>query len=155
MWWCPPAEAGLQSMKSSPHLVKGPAVIIECNGAGCECILHANTWQGWHFLTALTQYLKIDGQKYPALKIFWAVENPDKLPPHAPPWQSFSTTSASSWVKQWRKMESTPWWYKVLSTIRQFLDTWSNCRRSFHERWVGTFNVCKYMIISPYHGSKF
>ena len=29
-----------------------------------------------------------------------------------------------------------------------------NHRRSFHERRVGTFNVCKYMIISPYHGSK-
>ena len=42
----PPAEARLQSMKSSPHLVKGPAVIIGCNGEGCERILHANTWQG-------------------------------------------------------------------------------------------------------------
>ena len=27
-----PAKAGLQSMKSSPHLVKGLAVIMGCNG---------------------------------------------------------------------------------------------------------------------------
>ena len=67
----PPAEARLQSMKSIPHLVKGSVVIIGCNGAGCERILCANTWKGWHFLTALTQSLKIDGQKNPALKIFW------------------------------------------------------------------------------------
>ena len=35
----PPAEAGLQSIKSSPHLVKGPAVMTGCNGVGFERIL--------------------------------------------------------------------------------------------------------------------
>ena len=30
----PPAEVGLQSIKSSPHLVKGLAVTIGCNGDG-------------------------------------------------------------------------------------------------------------------------
>ena len=59
----PQAEAGLQSMESSPHLVKGPTVMMGHNGAGRERIFHANTWQGWHFLTASTQSLKIDGQK--------------------------------------------------------------------------------------------
>ena len=42
----PPAKAGLQSMKSSPHLVKGPEVIIRCNGAKCEHILCSNTYKG-------------------------------------------------------------------------------------------------------------
>ena len=46
-----------------PHLVKGPEVIIGRNEAGREHILCANTWQGWHFLTTLTQYLNMDGQK--------------------------------------------------------------------------------------------
>ena len=59
----PPAEAGLQSIKSSPHLVKGPVVMMGCNEVGFESILHANTWQGWHLLTPSTQSLKIDGQK--------------------------------------------------------------------------------------------
>ena len=40
----PPAEAGLQYIKSSPHLVKGPTVMVGCNGAGFELILRANTW---------------------------------------------------------------------------------------------------------------
>ena len=61
--WCPPAEARLQSIELSPHLVKGLAVIMGCNGEIFKHILHANIWQGWHFLTALTQSLKIDGQK--------------------------------------------------------------------------------------------
>ena len=39
----PPTEAGLQSIKSIPHLVKGPAVMMGCNGVGFEHILHANT----------------------------------------------------------------------------------------------------------------
>ena len=42
----PPAEARLQSIKSSPHFVKGLAVTIGCNRAGCEHILRANTSQG-------------------------------------------------------------------------------------------------------------
>jgi len=57
----PPAEAGLQSIKSSAHLVKGTMVMMGCNGAGFECILCVNTWQGWHLLTESTQSLKIDG----------------------------------------------------------------------------------------------
>ena len=43
----PPAEVGLQSIYSSPHLVKGPAVTIGCNKAGHERILRAHTWQGF------------------------------------------------------------------------------------------------------------
>ena len=74
----PPTEAGLQSMKSIPHLVKGLVVIIRCNRVGCERILHVTTWKGWHFLTALTQSLKMDSQKYLALNIFWDVKIPDK-----------------------------------------------------------------------------
>ena len=31
------AEAGLQSMKSSPHLVKGLAVMMACNHGGFTC----------------------------------------------------------------------------------------------------------------------
>ena len=58
-----PAEARLQSIKSSPHLVKGSTVMMGCNGASLERILLVNTWQGWHLLTASTQSLKIDGQK--------------------------------------------------------------------------------------------
>ena len=83
MWLCPPTKAGLQSINSSPHLVKGPVVTIGCKGARYKCILCTNTWQGWCFLTSLTQSLKIYSQKYPALNIFWAVESPDKWPPHA------------------------------------------------------------------------
>ena len=30
--------------------MQGPTVIIGCNGAGCERIFCANTWQGWHRL---------------------------------------------------------------------------------------------------------
>ena len=59
----PLAEAGLQSIKLSPHLVKGLVVMMGCNGVGFECILHANTWQGWHLLTTSTQSLNIDGKK--------------------------------------------------------------------------------------------
>ena len=59
----PPAEVGFQSMKSSPHLVKGPTVMMGCNGVGFERILRVNTLQGWHLLTASTQSLKIDGRK--------------------------------------------------------------------------------------------
>ena len=50
-------------------------------------------------------------------------------------------------------MESTPRRYKVLSTIRYFLETWRNRRRSSRKRWVGVLCVCIYTIISPCHGS--
>ena len=39
----PPTEYGLKSIKLTPHLVKGLAVIIISKGAGCECMFHANT----------------------------------------------------------------------------------------------------------------
>ena len=38
-----PTKIGLQSIKSSPDLVKGPEVMMGCNGVGFERILHANT----------------------------------------------------------------------------------------------------------------
>ena len=59
----PPGQSLVSIHEIKPHLVKGLVVIIGCNGVGCERILHANTYQGWHFLTALAQSLKIDGQK--------------------------------------------------------------------------------------------
>ena len=65
-----PAESGFQSLKSTPHLVGGPMVIIGCNGEGCKHIFCVNIWPGWHRLTALTQSLKMNDQKYPSLKIF-------------------------------------------------------------------------------------
>ena len=42
----PPAEAGLQSIKSSPHLVKGLEVMMGCNGVGFEHILFQTPSKG-------------------------------------------------------------------------------------------------------------
>ena len=39
----PPSEVGLQSIKYTSHLVKGPTVIIMCNRERCEHMFHVNT----------------------------------------------------------------------------------------------------------------